>query len=121
MKAPALDASVSHLNLDAKTFGGSFDREPFGFTHNLSGLDLFQNDSLRALAEKYRDHKRDYYVGAGAAQPGVQFYSVKHVDYKPAEALDNMEKGSYRVLMKRPENHDKKFRVLLDQLFQQVV
>ncbi|MDB6125778.1 MAG: hypothetical protein JWQ71_4771 [Pedosphaera sp.] len=121
MKAPMGDAGNSHLNLDPQIFGESFDREPFGFTHNLSGLDLFQNDSLRALADKYHDHKKDYYVGAGAPEPGVKFYSVKHVDYKPADALDNMEKGSYRVLMKRPENHDKRFRALLDELFQQVV
>jgi hypothetical protein len=121
MNAATGDKRNSHLNLDCKTFGESFDREPFGFTHNLSKLDLFQDDSLRALAAKYRDHKNDYYVGAGAPEPGVKFYSVKHVDYKPADALENLDKGSYRVLMKRPENHDKRFRELLDGLFKQVV
>jgi hypothetical protein len=121
METAMADTRTSHLNLDPQTFKQSFDREPFGFTHNLSELDLFSPDSLRAVADLYHDHKKDYYVGAGAPAPGVRFYSVKHVDYKPAEALDHLGEGSYRILMKRPENHDKRFRGLLDTLFKQVI
>ena len=35
--------------LTQKNLSGVFDREPFKFTHGLSDLDLFQQDSLLAL------------------------------------------------------------------------
>ena len=52
----------ARLDLDAERFRQSFDREPMGFSHNLSGLDLFKIDSLHALAEKMVDHPRDYFI-----------------------------------------------------------
>jgi hypothetical protein len=104
--------------LDRECFGRAFGREPFGFTHNLDGLDLFEFDSLRGLAGKYRD---DSYVAAGAPSPGTVFYSLPEVRDTPREALDRLESGNYRVLLKRPEKYDPRFKALLDRLFKQIV
>ncbi len=109
------------LNLDPDTFRESLDREPFGFTHNLNELDLFEPDSLLGLAEKYDDHPRDHYVAAGAPAPGAVFYSVPYAGFSPREALDRLDSVGCRVLLKRPEKHDPRFRKLLDALFRQVV
>jgi hypothetical protein len=113
--------SKAGLDLEPETFRASFDREPFGFTHNLSELDVFAPDSLRRLAERYADHPFDHYVAAGAPSPGAEFYSVPYAGYSPAEALDRLDSIECRVLLKRPENHDPRFRELLDTLFRQVM
>jgi len=107
------------LTVDADEFRRSFDREPFGFTHNLSGLDLFEMDYLKALVKKYQGE--DYFVAGGAPTPGSKFYSVAHNQCSPSEALERLDSGSYRVLLKRPEKYDPRFRALLDKLFEQVV
>ncbi len=109
------------MDIDREAFGRAYDREPFGFTHNLSELDLFEPDSLRGLAAKYTDHPRDHYVAAGAPTPDAKFYSVPYAGFTPAEALDQLDSRGCRVLMKRPEKFDPRFRDLLDKLFQQVI
>jgi hypothetical protein len=113
--------SPACLNIALQTFRASFDREPFGFTHNLNELDLFEPDSLRNLAEKYAKYPFDYYVAGGAPSPGVEFYSVPQLGYSPEEGLDRLDSGGYRVLLKRPEKHDGRFRELLETLFRQIV
>ena len=110
--------SPASMDLDVETFRRSFDREPFGFSHNLSGLDLFEFESLRALAAKYTGGA---FVAEGAPTPGTQFYSVPHGHSSPLEAMDRLESGSYRILLKRPEDRDPRFRELIDMLFRQVV
>jgi len=110
----------AQLILDRETLRQSFDREPFGFSHNLSSLDLFKADSLRGLAERFANSPRDYFIAGSAPTPGTRFYSVPNGGYKPHEAIDNLDKISTRVLLKRPENHDARFRDLLETLFRQV-
>ena len=109
------------FTIDPDTFRQSFDREPFGFKHNLNELDLFQPESLRRLAEKYVNHPFDHYVAAGAPSPGSEFYSVPYAGYSPHDALDRLDSLVCRVLLKRPERHDPRFRELLDGLFRQVI
>ena len=75
------------------------DRVPFGYEHNLSGLDLFAFDALESLAAKY---DRDYFVAAGAPTPGTQFYSVRYGEQTPAQAIQRLEAGNQRILLKRP-------------------
>jgi hypothetical protein len=111
---------VIPFNFDTKVFKENFDREPFGLTHNLSGLDLFSDDSLRALANKYEE-KRDYYVAGGAPKPGAKFYSVVKIDDKPGVAYDKLDSGAFRILLKRPEDKDPRFKKLLDDMFSQVI
>ncbi len=107
------------LNIDADIFRQSYDREPFGFGHSLSDVDIFQFESLRKLADEYRDG--NHFVAAGAPTPGTLFYSVPNRQCTPSEALDRLETESFRVLLKRPENVDPRFRELLDYVFRQVI
>jgi hypothetical protein len=107
------------LELDPEEFRRSFDREPFGFRHNLSELDLFQWDSLRSVAERYK--RPDYYVASSAPSPGTLFYGLPRARYElPHEALDHLDSDPCRVLLKRPEKYDRRFRELLDTLYRQI-
>src|SRR4051812_9670387 len=101
-----LQLQQSRLNLDPRLFEENFDREPFGFTHNLNVSSLFQLDSLHSLARLY-ENGRDCFVAAGARAAGTRFYSVPSVKSSPADALDKIDQGSFRILLKRPEQrHD---------------
>ena len=112
--------TLPELEIDLEHFAESFDREPFGYSHNLSELELFEPDSLRKLSLKYEDHPRDHYVAGGAPAPGAEFYSVPYTGLLPHQALDQLESRGCRVLMKRPEKFDPRFKDLLDKLFMQV-
>jgi len=113
--------SNARLEIDSGQFRQAFDREPLGFTHNLSDLDIFTLDSLHALSKKYANHPEDYMVAGGAPKRDTKFFSVPSCDYKPHEVIENLDRGGYRLLLKRAENYDAGFRELLDTLFQQVV
>jgi hypothetical protein len=107
------------LDLDPKRLRQSFNREPMDFSHQLSGLDLLKLDSLHSLAEKMATSP-DYFVSESAPTPGTKFFSVPRVAYKPHEAIENLDSGKYRILLKRAENHDRRFRDLIEALFGQV-
>src|ERR1700677_1804046 len=113
--------SEARLNLDPEKFRQSFDRVPFGFSHNLSELELFKFESLRSLAEKFSAVPRDYFVAGSASTAGTDFDSVPYGQATPSQALENLEARSFRVLLKRPESHEPQFRELLDVLFRQIV
>jgi hypothetical protein len=106
------------LQVDPQIFARDFDRLPFGYEHDLSGLDLLGFASVRALAEKY---DREYFVASGAPTPATKFYSVSQGAYSPLEALDRLDTVNQRVLLKRPEIYDDRFADLLQALFKQVV
>jgi hypothetical protein len=112
---------VAELEWDPAVFASKFDREPFGFEHNLAELDLFKFDNLISLAEKYAKFDQDYFVAESAPSPGTEFYSVPTLYRPPHEALQYLETTPYRILMKRPENFDKSFGDLLHHLFAKVV
>jgi hypothetical protein len=120
--APVRSSRIDgHLAFNQEIFCQCFDREPFGFTHNLNSLDLFKFESLLALGEKFAGSPRDYFIAGSAASPGTEFYSVPNGGYKPRQAIESLERGNHRVLLKRPEDHDSHFRELLDALFRQIV
>ena len=97
-----------------------FDREPMAFSHNLTGLDLFKVDStLWAGGENGRLARLLYCRKRALA--GRWIFDVAQVPYKPAEAIEKLDSGAYRILLKRAENHDNRFRELIDTLFEQVV
>jgi len=112
---------MADMAWDPATFSAKFDREPFGFEHNLSGLDLFKFDNLISLAEKYAAFDQDYFVAESAPAPGAEFYSVRTLFRPPHEVLPRLDTGAYRILLKRPENFDKGFAELLRHLFAKVV
>lgn len=107
------------LDIDPSTLASSFDREPFGFRHHLSDLDLFRLGDLQHLASLYTD--RDYFVASGAPTAATAFYSVEHGGCTPYEAFERLGSGNGRILLKRPEQYDPRFRDLLRTLFAEVV
>ena len=113
--------SIGQLELAPQIVDQSFNREPFGFDHNLSKLDIFELGSLGKLAEKYHGHEQDYFLASSAAAPDEKFRSVKPVNLELSEAFRGLKQQSIRILLKRPENHDPKFRKLLDGLIEQIV
>lgn len=40
-----------HLNIEAGSYETSYNKTPFGFTHNLHQLDIFQFDSILETVE----------------------------------------------------------------------
>ena len=119
--APPRRTSTDFLEIDAALFGRSFDREPFEFSHQLSGIDLFREDALCELAAKMGKAPRDYFIAGSAPTPGTKFYDVPSGGLTPLRALERLEGQRCRILLKRPENHEHEFRELLKVLFQQVV
>jgi hypothetical protein len=97
------------------------DREPFGFGHTLSDLDLFTRPALKHLTELYGGNHMDYFVAGAAEQPGSQFYSGPFNRQRPEQAIERLNDEPVRILMKRPENYHPLYRELLDRLFEQIV
>jgi len=117
-QAPSRHDGAPHFIGLSEDCRAAFDRVPFAYEHDLSGLDLFDFDSLCALARKY-DH--DYFVAVGAQSPGTQFYSVGYGAGTPYEALHRLDSEALRVLLKRPENYDSRYRELMQALFEQAL
>jgi hypothetical protein len=109
------------LNLDSQTSAACYDREPFGFTHQLSDLPLFKPDYLYELTRRYAAFPNDYYVAASAASASQEFYAGPPLKWKPHEALEQLDTSACRILLKRVDTHDEKFRDLLRALFDEVV
>jgi len=116
-----MSADAPKLFIEPAGFATRFDREPFGFSHNLHSLDLFRFDSLARLASRYVTAPRDYFVAATASSAATEFKSVTHSQWSVEEAMQRVGTDAVRVLLKRPENHDPLFRQLLDTLFEQVM
>src|SRR5262245_5774660 len=101
---PAASApDAPSLFIEPARFTADFDREPFGFSHNLHTLDLFRFDSLLALGRKFAAAPRDYFVAAAAPTAATEFESVPHGQYTPEEAMKQLDRAAVRVLLKRPE------------------
>jgi hypothetical protein len=111
----------ARLLIDAEVIAQDFDRNPFRFTHNLSGLEEFSNESLLGLAQTFDQHPQDFFVSAGAPSADTKFFTVAHSMCSASEALNRLDSGAYRILLKRSENHDPRFRRLLDTVFAQVM
>jgi hypothetical protein len=115
------ETSLASICTDREKLRQAFDLEPTGFSHTLSGLTVFTLDSLHRLAEKMADHPSDYFIAASAPSPETKFYSVPSPAYRPPEAIENLNTGAYRILLKRAETHDSLYMDLLNTLFRQVV
>lgn len=115
-----MESGSGKMHLDAATLAGAFDRLPIGFTHDLHLLPHFRRDGLERLAAAYDGHRADYFVAGSAATPGTAFYAVPTIETTPADALARLDSAPTRLLLKRPERYDPRFRLLLDALFDQV-
>src|SRR6266478_4459769 len=101
-----INPDVGRLELPPQVLDQSFNREPVGLDHNLHTLGIFELDSLRALAEKYKGNKSDYMVASSASAPDQKFRSVKTPDLTPSQAIERLEFEPVRILLKRPQNYD---------------
>jgi hypothetical protein len=110
----------ARLDVDPQLLRRSFNREPFGFSHNLGALGIFELPYLRSLAEKYRNHQSSYMVASGASAPGERFRAVKPTSLELPDAIDSLQHESVRILLKHPETFDPRFRELMDGLVAQV-
>ena len=113
-------APAARLNLDDAVFNQNYDRVPFGFSHNLHRVTLFESETMRSLCETYAAHPEDYFVSRSAPTAEAIFYSVPKTPLEPHEAFDQLTAGSYKILLKRLERHHDGFRDLLNTLFEQV-
>ncbi len=116
----ALSNSAPLMYLDPESLTVAFDCYPLGFQHSLHKLQQFEPDALKALAQCYEGKADDYFVAASAPTPGTAFYEVATLADTPRSVLASLDGVPARVLLKRPENHDQRFRVLLDTLFNEV-
>jgi hypothetical protein len=119
--AGTIPSQSPSLHIEPSRFTADFDREPFAFSHNLHTLDLFQFESLIGLAQKFAAAPRDYFVAAAAPSAATEFEAVPHGQWAVVEAIQRIDSAAVRVLLKRPENHDVRFKRLLNSLFEQVV
>lgn len=106
------------LTVQQPGFDDAFNVQPLGLEHGLHRHPLFTPERIRRLVECWPD--KDFFVAAGAAEAGTQFYSTPDVALTPADALARLEQGSYRILLKRLERHDMEFRDLLAELVAEV-
>lgn len=111
---------AAHLALAADDFRSRYNRVPFSFSHNLHTLDLFSSESLERLCRVYEDYPRDYFISRSASAPGMEFYSVPSAGVGPSEAFGQLKAGSFKILFKRLEQHDRGFRDLLNGLMGQI-
>jgi hypothetical protein len=110
----------ARLNIDAVAFPDLYNKTPFPFTHNLNTLKVFEFDSLCELAEKFAHVKSEYNIAGSALAPDAGAAPVSRFGLKPIEVLQQLDEKPLRLLLKRPERQDERFRKLLDLLFQQI-
>lgn len=109
------------LNIDPAAYSRDYDAVPFPFSHNLHKLELMTFESLCELARKYDDEPRDYNLAGSAPDPGVfASPSNQRRGLKPGSAVGMLDELPLRLLLKRPEDHDDRFRKLMDMLLQQI-
>jgi hypothetical protein len=114
---------MGRFDLSPDIIEQSFNREPFGFNHNLSELDMFELGSLADLAAKQygQGREQDFFLASSATAPDQKFRAVKSVNLGLADAFRGLKERSIRILLKRPENHDARFRKLRDGLVEQIL
>jgi Cupin superfamily protein len=113
-------SAVGRLQTTPDVLDQSFNLLPVGFGHDLHKLEIFDLESLLALAEKYTN-AADCMVASGASAPDQRFRSVNSPNLSPSQAIGRLKTESVRVLLKRPQNYDPRFKDLLDGLLEQVI
>ena len=111
----------ARLTIDPESYSRNYDTTPFPFTHNLHTLDLMAFESLCELAGKYDDQRDEYNLAGSAPSPDVfASPSERRRGLKPSAAVRMLDELPLRLLLKRPEDRDVRFRTLMDMLLQQI-
>ncbi len=118
---PSAVEAATRLEIDPAVFAESFDYRPFALRHSLHTHPAFDFDSLLALASRYSETKGDAFVSASAPAAGSAFFAPRHSHMSAVQAIKQLDVSATRILLKRPEQRDPRFRALLDALFAQIV
>jgi hypothetical protein len=118
--AQRLTVKDACLTIQPELYRTSYNKASFAFSHNLHLLDCFQFGSLCELVERYVGFKGDYYVAPSAAAPGSAFFDGPKIELNPKEAIQELDRQPIRILLKRLENHDDRFRELVEVLIRQL-
>lgn len=110
----------ARMQFETLSFAKDFNVEPLALSHNLSELDLFKLDSLFELAEGYSAYPQDAFVASSAPSANVDFNSVPHSQHSAHVAMSLIDTAPYRILLKRPEQHDDGFRELINAIFESI-
>jgi hypothetical protein len=109
------------MDIDPQTYSRNYNKVPFGFTHNLHQLDIFQFDAICDLAARYETaSENDFFVAGTSPSADSAFFAAEHIKLKPRAAIEHLDDKPTRILLKRLENHDPKFRQLLDTIVKQL-
>ncbi len=109
------------FNMEPKAYSSGYNKVPFQFTHNLHQLDMFQFDAICRLAKRYATaSENDFFVAGSSIAADSSFFAAEHIRLRPSEAIEHLDDKPTRILLKRPENHDPDFRLLLETIVKQL-
>ncbi len=116
-----LTSKDARLEIDPASYSALYNNTPFGFQHNLHELDLFQFEAICDLADRYTGASpNDYFVTGTSPKADAAFFDTEQIVLKPVEAIRKLDDKPTRILLKRPENYDVRFRTLMNGLIQQI-
>lgn len=119
--AEKLTAQDARLEIDPASYTALYNNTPFSFQHNLHTLDLFQFESICELSGSYSGASpNDYFVTGTSPKADAAFFDTEQIVLKPVEAIRKLEEKPIRILLKRPENYDPRFRALMNVLIEQL-
>lgn len=111
----------ARFDIDPASYSALYNNTPFSFQHNLHKLDIFQFEAICELADRYASASpNDYFVTGTSRSADSAFFDTEQIVLKPAEAMRKLDEKPTRILLKRPENYDPRFRTLLNGLVGQL-
>jgi hypothetical protein len=117
----ARSVEEARLEMDSASYSQKYDTTPFPFTHNLHTLEIMAFESLRELAAKYEGRPGEFNLAGSAPSPDVfASPSEKRRGLTPSTAISLLDEMSLRILLKRPEDRDERFRRLMELLLRQI-
>lgn len=116
-----LSATDARLQIDPPSYAALYNKSPFAFEHNLHELNLFEFQAICDLADRYTTApSNDYFVTGSSPRADSAFFDTEQITLKPAEAIQNLDARPTRILLKRPENYDQRYRTLMNTLVEQI-
>lgn len=119
--AQILSAEDARFKIDPASYSAQYNNTPFGFEHNLDQLDIFQFEAICDLSDRYlAAPSNDYFVTGTSPTAGSAFFDTEQIVLKPVEAIRRLDERPTRILLKRPENYDPRYRTLMNTLIDQL-
>ena len=103
------------FDIEPQVYSANYNKVPFGFTHNLHQLEIFEFDAICNLAARYATaSENDFFVAGSSFAADSAFFAAEHIKLRPSEALEHLDDKPTRILLKRPESYDPGYRALLE-------